>query len=111
MFKNLGKIDYKVNSQKIKIDLDQINEGVNFTEEFIVFKKKDQLSIYDRICDHNSGKLISKDGKTFCPMHNWEFIPQTGVYKNGLVKKKKSLKFTTIKFQLLINNLNQKLNL
>ena len=50
-------------------------------------KKKKELSIYDRICDHNSGKLISKDGKTFCPMHNWEFVPQTGVYKNGLVKK------------------------
>ena len=89
MFTNLGKIKYNISSQKIKIDLKQINEGVNFTEEFIVFKKKDQLSIYDRICDHNSGKLISKDGKTFCPMHNWEFVPQTGVYKNGLVKKKK----------------------
>ena len=94
MFKNLGKIEYKVNSQIIKIELNQINEGVNFTEEFIVFKNKDELSIYDRICDHNSGKLISKDGKTFCPMHNWEFIPETGVYKNGLVKKKKEFEIS-----------------
>mgnify|MGYP006138153981 CR=1 FL=1 len=98
MFKNLGKIKYKTESQKVKIDQSIINEGLNFTEEFIVFKKKDELSIYDRVCDHNSGKLISKNGKTFCPMHNWEFIPETGIYKNGLKKKRKNLKFLIIKF-------------
>ena len=89
MFKNLGKIKYRIESQKVKIELDKISEGVNFVDEFIVFKKNDEFSIYDRVCDHNSGKLISKNGKTFCPMHNWEFIPETGIYKNGLVKKKK----------------------
>ena len=40
MFKNLGKIKYKVSSEKVKIGLDQINEGVNYTEEFIIYKKK-----------------------------------------------------------------------
>ena len=89
MFKNLGKIKYRIESQKVKIELDKISEGVNFVDEFIVFKKNDEFSIYDRVCDHNSGKLISKNGKTFCPMHNWEFIPETGIYKNGLIKKKK----------------------
>ena len=29
-------------------------------------------------------------------MHNWEFNPETGKYKNGLIKKK-NLKFLTIK--------------
>ncbi len=91
MFKNLGKIKYRIESQKVKIELDKISEGVNFVDEFIVFKKNDELSIYDRVCDHNSGKLISKNGKTFCPMHNWEFIPETGIYKNGLIKKKKGI--------------------
>ena len=91
MFNNLGIIDYKVKSEIIKIELASLIEGVNFTEEFIIFKKKKELLIYDRICDHNSGRLISKDGKTFCPMHNWEFMPETGIYKNGLVKKKKRI--------------------
>ena len=91
MFKNLGKIKYSSKSEEVEIDLKLINEGVNFTEEFIIFKQQDKLSVYDRICDHNSGKLISKNGKTFCPMHNWEFIPETGAYKNGLIKKKKKL--------------------
>ena len=97
MFKNLGKLKYKTKTQNVNIDLELIKDGVNFTEEFIILKKNDQLSVYDRICDHNSGKLISKNGKTFCPMHNWEFNPQTGKYKNGLIKKKKILKFLTIK--------------
>lgn len=104
MFKNLGKIEYKTESQKVKIDLNQIDEGVNFTDEFIVFKKNDKLSIYDRICDHNSGKLISKNGKTFCPMHNWEFEPKTGTYKNGLVKKKKEYEIENNK--ILVSNKN-----
>ena len=94
MFKNLGKIEYKVSSEKVKIGLDQINEGINYTEEFIIYKKKKELSIYDRICDHNGGKLISKNEKTFCPMHNWEFVPETGTYVNGLVKKKKEFKIS-----------------
>mgnify|MGYP001458778342 CR=1 FL=1 len=60
MFKNLGKLEYKTKTQNVNIDLELIEDGVNFTEEFIILKKNDQLSVYDRICDHNSGKLISK---------------------------------------------------
>ena len=104
MFNNLGKIDYKVNSEIIKLELANIVEGVNFTEEFIIFKEKEKLSIYDRICDHNSGRLISKEGKTFCPMHNWEFLPKTGTYKNGLVKKKKEYEINNNK--ILVSNKN-----
>jgi CMP-N-acetylneuraminate monooxygenase len=100
MFNNLGKIDYKVKSEIIEIELANIVQGVNFTEEFIIFKEKEKLSIYDRICDHNSGKLISKDGKTFCPMHNWEFVPKTGTYKNGLVKKKKEYEIANNKIMV-----------
>ena len=102
MFVDLGKIKYKSKSEKIAIDLNLIKEGVNFTEEFIIFKEIDKFSVYDRICDHNSGKLISKNGRTFCPMHNWEFIPETGTYKNGLVKKKKD--FEIKKNHLTVEN-------
>tara|TARA_B110000858_G_scaffold73514_1_gene85466 strand:+ start:2488 stop:4191 length:1704 start_codon:yes stop_codon:yes gene_type:complete len=104
MFNNLGIIDYKVKSEIIKIELASLIEGVNFTEEFIIFKKKKELLIYDRICDHNSGRLISKDGKTFCPMHNWEFMPETGIYKNGLVKKKKE--YEIVNNKILVSNKN-----
>ena len=98
MFKNLGKIKYKINTTKVKINLDSIKNGINFTEEFIIYKNKKNLNIYDRICDHNSGKLISKNNKTFCPMHNWEFLPEKGCYTNGLKKKEKE-------FQIKNNNI------
>jgi len=117
MFKNLGKLKYKIKSEKVNIDINSIKEGVNFTDEFIIFNKNNELSVYDRICDHNSGKLISKNGRTFCPMHNWEFNPETGKYKNGLVKKKKKFeKFNTYisviekKFSPEIKKINKKLD-
>ena len=103
MFKNLGKIKYKINTTKVKINLDSIKDGINFTEEFIIYKNKKKLNIYDRICDHNSGKLISKNNKTFCPMHNWEFLPNKGCYTNGLKKKEKEFQIKNNKIYVLEN--------
>ena len=64
MFKNLGKIEYKKKINQIKLDSFNFKKGLNLTDEFIIFKDN-QISIYDRICDHNSGKLITKNNKTF----------------------------------------------
>ena len=98
MFKNLGKLKYKTYTNIIQIDLKNLKDDINFTEEFIIYKNNNDLSIYDRICDHNSGKLISKNNKTFCPMHNWEFLPKKGCYTNGLKKIKKILKLKMAKY-------------
>jgi len=89
MFKNLGKIKYKVKTNKVKIKIKDVKIGINYIKDFIIYKNADNIAIYDRICDHNGGKLISKNNKTICPMHNWEFIPEKGKYTNGLLKKKK----------------------
>ena len=40
MFKNLGKLEYKTKTQNVNIDLELIKDGVNFTEKFIILKKK-----------------------------------------------------------------------
>ena len=85
----MEKLNIKKRPHKIKIDLDDLKDEINFTEEFIIYKNKDKSNIYDRICDHNSGKLISKNNKTFCPMHNWEFLHIKGCYTNGLKKCQK----------------------
>mgnify|MGYP001349064783 CR=1 FL=1 len=37
-------------------------------------------------------------------MHNWEFVPKTGTYKNGLVKKKKEYEIENNK--ILVSNKN-----
>jgi len=92
MFKKLGKIKYRIKKNKVYIKLDQIKFGVNYIDDFIIYQNKKMITIYDRICDHNGGKLISKNNKTFCPMHNWEFQPENGSYTNGLKKKSKKFK-------------------
>jgi CMP-N-acetylneuraminate monooxygenase len=118
MFKNLGEISYLSTTRSVEIDLKDICEGNNYTEEFIIYKKNNQINVYDRLCDHNSGKLISKNNKTFCPMHNWEFFPEIGKYKNGLNKKKKKIlifnnKISVIeeKFQPKIKTIDMRIEL
>ena len=118
MFKNLGKIKYNKSSIEVGIELKKIQNGINFTEEFIIYKKKSNLFIYDRICDHNSGKLISKNNRTFCPMHNWEFLPEKGTYTNGLKKKTKDFKIINDKiyvnenkFEPFIKSINRNVDI
>ena len=87
MFKKLGKLKNSIIKKEIKISLDEIKSGDNFFENFIIFKDENDLKIYDRTCDHAGGKIISKNGKTICPIHMWKFNPSTGQYDNGVKKK------------------------
>ena len=104
MFRNLGKIKYRIKENLTEIDSLSINSGVNYLENFIIFKNQSGIKIYNRICDHNGGKLISNKGRTICPMHNWEFIPEKGIYKNGHVKKR--MDYVKKKNKLYIKNKN-----
>ena len=85
MFKNLGKIEYK-RRLMIKLDPLDIKIGLNLTDELIILKIKKYLFMTEFVI---IWKTNLKNNKTFCPMHNWEFIPEKGKYTNGLVKKKK----------------------
>jgi len=87
MFKNLGNFKYTTEEKELKINLRDLNSEVNFLENFIIFKKKNNIKVYDRICDHAGGKIISKDGDSICPVHMWKFNPSTGLYNNGIKKK------------------------
>ena len=102
MFKNLGKIKYKTKYEITEIDCSGLKDGINNSEKFIIFKNKSQINIYNRICDHNGGKLISNKNRTFCPMHNWEFFPDKGIYKNGFIKKK--MKYIKKKNKIYVKN-------
>ncbi len=86
MFTELGKIINIKNEEEIEIQLSEINDGTNLFDDFIVYKKNKDFRIYNRICDHAGGKIISREGKTICPMHNWRFFPETGLYENGIQK-------------------------
>ena len=101
MFKNLGILETKKIIKKIVIDIKDVKTGLNNFDEFIIFKSGNNYKIYDRICNHAGGKLISKDDRMICPIHMWEFKPEDGVYKNGI--KKKQIKFKVLKDKLEIN--------
>ena len=87
MFKNLGKLKNLTKKKFFQVNISQLKTGVNVFDNFIIFKKKSDLKIYDRKCDHAGGKIISKGGNTICPMHMWKFNPATGFYDNGVKKK------------------------
>ena len=87
MFKSLRKIKYNITVQPSEIKVESLNDGVNYLEDFIIYKKDKKFKIYNRICDHKGGKIISKKGENICPMHSWKFDPVTGKYSNGVLKK------------------------
>ena len=79
MFKNLGKLKYRVRDDISEIDCNNLRNGINNLDNFIIYKNKSQIDIYNRICDHNGGRLISNKNRISCPMHNWEFFPDKGI--------------------------------
>jgi len=90
MLSLIKPINFKIKKRVQKIKLNKIKEKINCFDDFIIFKKNQELTVYDRNCDHQGGKIISKNGKHICPMHNWKFDPIKGVYKNGFKKEKKN---------------------
>ncbi|MEO1562085.1 MAG: MBL fold metallo-hydrolase [Pseudomonadota bacterium] len=66
----------------------EIAQGINEFEDFFVYRTGDQITGYDRVCDHNAGRLLSKSGVIKCPLHGWELDPATGRYSNVDCDKK-----------------------
>ena len=88
MFRNLGKLKYLDKNEKIKISLNDLKDGINFFDNFLIYRSNNSLKIYNRKCDHAGGKIISKDGSAICPIHMWKFNPSKGSYDNGVKKKR-----------------------
>ena len=79
--------EFELSTNKISVDTSQILNGVNDFMDLIVYRRYKHLRIYDRICDHNGGKLITNNGKTSCPLHGWEFDATSGEYINAKCTK------------------------
>lgn len=87
MFSSFGKIKYTSSKSNVKIKIQDLIEGINSFEDFIIYKNNQNLKVFDRKCDHAGGKIISKNNKHICPIHNWEFNPIKGEYLNCIKKK------------------------
>lgn len=107
---DIKDIDLSLETNLIPLKLENLNQGINNLEKFIIYVDKNdgpfgKMKIYDRICDHKGAKLISIKNKIVCPIHNWQFNPTTGEYVNvnfkkkplydGYIKKKINLKIPT----------------
>ena len=68
--------------------LKDIPEGSSEDENFIYFRSGMDLKIFDRVCDHNGGKLSVKGTNARCPLHGWELDLKSGIYSNVSCKKK-----------------------
>ena len=88
LFNNQGNLSYEYKDGKNSIPISDLEDGVNFTKEFIVYKDEELLKVYSRKCDHNGGKLCKLEGRIACPLHGWEFNPESGSYTNVQVAKK-----------------------
>jgi len=87
-FKRIGDLKYFISSTDVFISLASLEEGQNLTKDNIIFKDEELIKIFNRKCDHNNGRLCNQAGKIICPLHGWEFNPETGSYENiQLVKK------------------------
>ena len=86
--------EYIKNKKKVILKKTDLNDGLNVTEDFFINKSKNDYKVFDRICDHNGGKLIYRKDKNsaICPYHNWRINPLNGKYLN-LNFKKKEIKF------------------
>lgn len=58
-------------------------DGVHVTDHVIAYVQGPDVKVYDRVCNHNGGRLISLGGRTICPLHGWELDPATGRYLNA----------------------------
>ena len=103
LFKNLGKIREYIKSLKVEIPLTDLKKEINFFENCIIVKKNNYFKIYDRTCDHAGGRLVSKDNKVLCPIHNWVFDPFTGKYLNKIKKKNIEYKILNERIIFYIN--------
>lgn len=87
MFKRVKKIKEKIKKIKYIIKFSELKEGINLYQDFFILLNNSKIKIYDRKCDHAGGKLISKNNKIVCPIHNWEFCTRKKKYTNGFEKK------------------------
>lgn len=84
----LYPLKYKINKEEIEKNIDEIPDGNSQDENFLYYRSSEKIKIYDRICDHNGGRLSIREGGARCPLHGWEFDLQSGTYVNTMCSKK-----------------------
>lgn len=108
---DIQKIEYIKKNEKVTFKKNNLLEGLNITNDFFINKSKESYKIFDRVCDHNGGKLIYRRdlGYAICPFHNWKIDAKNGEYKN-LNLKKKIISYTENEDEISLNHKKTELN-
>jgi len=80
--------DYDSSKSEILKSVDEIQEGESQDDNFLYFRCGENIKIYDRVCDHNGGKLSIREGIASCPLHGWTLDLSNGLYTNVDCMKK-----------------------
>ncbi len=78
---------FETSVETVEVAVPGPGSGVTQTEDFILYRDAAGLTVYDRVCDHNGGRLITNGAVIACPMHGWQLDPATGRYANVDVRK------------------------
>ena len=87
---SLSLVPHSYDSTETEVlkSIDEIQEGNSQDDNFLYFRSDEHIKIYDRVCDHNGGKLsLKKDGAS-CPLHGWKLDLSNGFYMNARCSKK-----------------------
>ena len=77
---NLENLKYKTGENKvIKFEIDSKFKGTLSLKDLIVYKTNNEIKVYDRVCDHAGGRLITNNNGELKKMINLQnngiFIP------------------------------------
>lgn len=84
----LFPLSYSHRREEIKKSIDEIPDGNSQDNNFLYFRNGENIKVYDRICDHNGGRLSLKEDGAICPLHGWKLDLSNGFYKNARCSKK-----------------------
>ena len=84
---SLEKHSYEVSESEVLKNIDEIPEGSSQDDNFLYFRYGEHVKVYDRVCDHNGGKLSIRSGTASCPLHGWELDLSSGFYTNARCTK------------------------
>ncbi|GGD72514.1 MBL fold metallo-hydrolase [Lacimicrobium alkaliphilum] len=79
---------FKRQTRDIELNLDNLAPGLQQTDELLIFDDGERVKIFDRICDHNGGRLFVRDKVASCPLHGWTLNPETSQYMDVKCTKK-----------------------
>ena len=83
-----SNLTYSTDTRSIAVNINEINQGTSQNETFLFYRDNKIIKIYDRLCNHNYGKLFLKGNNAICPLHGWELDLKNGKYTNISCSKK-----------------------